>query len=231
MSTRPVGFYKKDGKTRPITEKKGKSHYTGQTEDPSWKKSSVQDLKQENRIVQTRPQKTVELKLVDMDMDKIVPSQDKPANLDQRAEHFMEMYRKGETIPPMLVHRLPNGKYEIVDGHARYEAYRRLGVKKIPVVENGLLDIAHRIASGIGSTVQKGREVSESYETGKQEASAGREEERAIKVRAARFNRLKKLSESKDRAVRIGALRQMRKDYPEELENVQGIKHKEEIYA
>lgn len=42
------GYYKKDGKTRPITEKKGKSQRsTGQTEDPTWKKSSIEDLKKD----------------------------------------------------------------------------------------------------------------------------------------------------------------------------------------
>jgi rubrerythrin len=40
-------FYKKDGKTRPITEKKGDSGYSGQTEEPSWKRSSVEDLKKD----------------------------------------------------------------------------------------------------------------------------------------------------------------------------------------
>lgn len=34
----------KDGSTYPISEKKG-SHYTGQTSEPSWKKSSIDDLK------------------------------------------------------------------------------------------------------------------------------------------------------------------------------------------
>ena len=44
-----VGFYKKHGKTRPITESKGKkkSSYHGQTTEPSWKESSVRDVKRE----------------------------------------------------------------------------------------------------------------------------------------------------------------------------------------
>lgn len=42
---RPVGFYKKDGKTRPITKKKQQSRYRGQKQAPSWKTSSINDLR------------------------------------------------------------------------------------------------------------------------------------------------------------------------------------------
>ncbi len=37
----------KDGKAYPISEKKSSARYIGQTTDPSWKKSSVQDLKKD----------------------------------------------------------------------------------------------------------------------------------------------------------------------------------------
>lgn len=45
--TKPTGFYKKDGKTRPITEKKNKSTYRGQRRPPYWKHTSIQDVKEE----------------------------------------------------------------------------------------------------------------------------------------------------------------------------------------
>jgi hypothetical protein len=46
MSNRQVvGYYKKDGKTRPITKRKGKNRYSGQTKDSSWKESSIEYLK------------------------------------------------------------------------------------------------------------------------------------------------------------------------------------------
>lgn len=45
------GFYRKDGKTHPITAKKRESQYDGQTEDPSSKESSIKDLnKGEDKI-------------------------------------------------------------------------------------------------------------------------------------------------------------------------------------
>ena len=42
-----IGYFKKQGKTHPITKSKGKPHDTGQTEEPSWKKSSIEDLKKD----------------------------------------------------------------------------------------------------------------------------------------------------------------------------------------
>jgi hypothetical protein len=53
-------------------------------------------------------------------------------------KYFIGMYENGKVIPPILVHKLPNGKYVVIDGHARVEAYRRLGVKEILAVENSM---------------------------------------------------------------------------------------------
>ena len=48
------------------------------------------------------------------------------------------MYKRGETIPPILFHK-EKGKTYLLDGRARLEAFKRLGIKNIPAVENGLL--------------------------------------------------------------------------------------------
>jgi fatty acid-binding protein DegV len=48
---RAVGFYKKDGKTRPITKGKPKSKFHGQTSESSWKKSSLRELRKGNITV------------------------------------------------------------------------------------------------------------------------------------------------------------------------------------
>lgn len=42
--SKPVSFFKEDGKTKPRHEKKKRSSYNGQTRDPSWKRSSINDL-------------------------------------------------------------------------------------------------------------------------------------------------------------------------------------------
>lgn len=53
--SKPIGFFKKDGKTRPITKKKKGSGYNGQTRDPSWKKSSINDLKRNKALTRWKP--------------------------------------------------------------------------------------------------------------------------------------------------------------------------------
>jgi len=45
MRSKAIGFYKEDGKTKPITKKKSKSSYHGQATEPFWKESSIQDVK------------------------------------------------------------------------------------------------------------------------------------------------------------------------------------------
>jgi hypothetical protein len=51
---RVKGFYKKDGKTRPITKSKGKSNFHGQTTTSTWKKSSINDVKQNSSKLKER---------------------------------------------------------------------------------------------------------------------------------------------------------------------------------
>lgn len=53
--SKPIGFFKKDGKTRPITKKKKGSGYNGQTGDPHWKASSINDLKRNKALERWNP--------------------------------------------------------------------------------------------------------------------------------------------------------------------------------
>jgi hypothetical protein len=46
MCPKAVGFYKKDGKTRPITKRKSKPKFHGQTKESSWKASSIKSVKE-----------------------------------------------------------------------------------------------------------------------------------------------------------------------------------------
>lgn len=63
--SRVTGFYRRKGKTRPITESKGEPEYSGQTSDPGWKKSSLESLRKEEastskkyeRMAETAPTK------------------------------------------------------------------------------------------------------------------------------------------------------------------------------
>jgi hypothetical protein len=84
-------------------------------------------------------QETAKPKVVYLDPQTINFSEsfkdDKNEKLHKRADKFVDMYKKGSTdVPPITVYKLPNGKYEIHDGHARVAAFRKLGIKKIPAI-------------------------------------------------------------------------------------------------
>lgn len=76
-------------------------------------------------------------------------------DFNSRVTHFEKVYKQGETIPPILVHKNDEGTYNVLDGHARLEAYRRMGIKRIPVVENLFGQIAGKAAAafrgGVGA--------------------------------------------------------------------------------
>lgn len=87
-----------------------------------------------------------------------------PENFEARVQHFIDMYKRGETIPPILFHRLEDGKIQILDGRARMEAFRRLEVPRIPAVENGILS---DIKSGLSKGLTKVRGVAQGVIAGK----------------------------------------------------------------
>jgi len=79
-------------------------------------------------------------------------------NFETRVKHFEKIYHQGETIPPILVHKADDGSYNVLDGHARLEAYRRMGIKRIPVVENLFGQIVGKTAAAFRGGVSKARE-------------------------------------------------------------------------
>jgi hypothetical protein len=114
-------------------------------------------------LIVSQPERVVRLSLIKARTDELVPREKHPVNLEERAQYFMDAYKRGLTIPPILVHRLPNGKLEILDGHARVEAYRRLGVTEIPAIENGILESLGKGARAIGHAVASGARVASQY--------------------------------------------------------------------
>jgi hypothetical protein len=87
-----------------------------------------------------------------------------PENFEARVQHFIDMYHRGETIPPILFHRLDDGTIQILDGRARMEAFRRMGLPRIPAVENGILS---SIKSGLSKFASGTKGVFEGIATGK----------------------------------------------------------------
>jgi ParB-like nuclease domain len=97
-------------------------------------------------LIQTIPARNVELKLENAWLSELNPS-----HLDlypDRVAYYIDQIKNGRTIDPPLVHRLPNGKVEILDGMHRIEAYKRLGYKQIPVVENSIWGTLTSLKSG-----------------------------------------------------------------------------------
>jgi hypothetical protein len=103
------------------------------------------------------PARDVELTLKIVNTKQLVPSHDgSRKDFEASVQHIIDMYKNGRTIPPLLVHRLPSGKYQLLDGHARAEAFRRLGVTRVPVVENGLMEKLSNAAKWVAEKGVKG---------------------------------------------------------------------------
>lgn len=105
------------------------------------------------------PEKKTDLKLITVGTDRVKFHEKNPADLEARTKYFIDQIRQGKTIPPILVHRLPSGRLEVIDGHARLNAYRRLGIKRIPAVENSISEALGKIGKGIASAVKTGVRV------------------------------------------------------------------------
>lgn len=113
-------------------------------------------------IAISSPERAIELSLRKINTGELIPKETVPIHkmpLSERADYFVDLIKRGHTIPPILVHKLPNGKYEILDGHARVEAYRRLGITEIPAVNNDVLKSLGRAATIAGRAVTKGARI------------------------------------------------------------------------
>lgn len=117
-----------------------------------------------------KPAHQVDLKLTTVDVDELEATQKSP-DLERRSDYFVDAIQRGQTIPPILVHKLPDGTYQIIDGHARVRAYQKLGIQKIPAVENGLSDVLAKVGRGLGKVVVAGArtvgEAQHAYAEGK----------------------------------------------------------------
>jgi hypothetical protein len=105
--------------------------------------------------------KVVQYTIEDMPLEQLstqatIIQDPNPENFEERVEHFIQMYKRGETIPPILFHRLEDGGIQILDGRARMEAFRRMGIPRIPAVENGILSSIKSGISKVGSAVKTG---------------------------------------------------------------------------
>jgi hypothetical protein len=107
------------------------------------KKAKLPKVK--GRVVTRYPTgKVVRYSIEDMPLEQLstkttIIQDPNPENFEARVQRFIDIYNRGETIPPILFHRLKDGRIQILDGRARMEAFRRMGIPRIPAVENGIL--------------------------------------------------------------------------------------------
>jgi hypothetical protein len=84
---------------------------------------------------------------------KNIPKTDYKNKKDnERIAEFMDMIERGIPLAPPVIHILPNGDYEVIDGKHKVEAYRRLGYKKFPATMNATVA---EIAKALGDDYEE----------------------------------------------------------------------------
>lgn len=75
-----------------------------------------------------------------MPLTNIHPMEDHPFKVkdDEDMAALVESIRQYGVLNPIIVHKRVNGGYEIVSGHRRYEACKRLNKFDIPVIVRDL---------------------------------------------------------------------------------------------
>jgi len=100
---------------------------------PLSEKKKLPKLDVPRRFRQLNPESAV-TKIIRVDPNELVFREKKPVDLQRRAQYFIRMHMDGRPIPPILVYKIPGGRYKIYDGHARVYAFRLLGIKSIPAI-------------------------------------------------------------------------------------------------
>ena len=49
------------------------------------------------------PSKVVKMTIIDVNIDELVPSDSVKPNFEERVKYFMDLYKNGHTIPPIMV--------------------------------------------------------------------------------------------------------------------------------
>jgi hypothetical protein len=99
------------------------------------------------------PENPVDLSLKIVNVSELPQANKNRKDFEASVRHIMQQYHSGKTIPPILIHK-ENGRWTIKDGNARVEAYRRLGVTRIPAVENSLSDVLSHVGHLAGRAIR-----------------------------------------------------------------------------
>jgi hypothetical protein len=161
----------------------------------------------ERSLIVTIPEHSTRYSISSMSVDKIHPT--KETN-PEKVEHFREAIKRGENLSPILVHVTPSGRKECIDGHNRLEAYEKEGIKNIPVIENSIGSIFASIGKGVAS-------VAHGTYSGVKEGI----EKSRIESKGRRLKNLQQLANSPDAGTRREAIKKIREEFPEEMEEAE----------
>lgn len=115
----------------------------------------------------------VELKMITVNEDQLDPMIVDRPDFERSVQWHIDELRQGKLFSPLLVHRVPGSdRFIIIDGNARYQAMKRLGLHgPYTVVENSFTDVLSKIGGGIKKATQAGTKFL--VRSGKQAAKFG----------------------------------------------------------
>lgn len=85
---------------------------------------------------------------IDIDVEAIYPFENHPFKVidDERMEELTESIRASGVLTPVLVRPDDEGTYEMISGHRRLRAAKRVGLRKIPAIIKEMTDDEATIA-------------------------------------------------------------------------------------
>ena len=99
-------------------------------------------------LLSDKPETTSE-EMIEIDLDLIEPNNFQPRTKfdEERLEQLAQSIRENGIIQPLLVRKIPTGKYQLVAGERRWRASQRAGLQRVPCVvkeipEDKMLELA-----------------------------------------------------------------------------------------
>lgn len=90
------------------------------------------------RIIKEKTEETEKIEQLNLPLEDLVPFANHPYKVidDEEMEQLMESIKENGVLTPIIVTHLDlrTNKFDIVSGHRRYEACKKLGIKTIPVI-------------------------------------------------------------------------------------------------
>lgn len=90
------------------------------------------------RIIKEKTEETEKIEQLNLSLENLIPFQNHPYRVsdDEEMEQLMESIKENGVLTPIIVTHLDlrTNKFDIVSGHRRYEACKKLGIQTIPAI-------------------------------------------------------------------------------------------------